>query len=170
MQLASLKPGDGDKLSVGGRKLTRKTLPKGGGYYKVGQPYLINGVRYTPRHDPNYKEEGVASWYGPGFHGKRTANGETYDMHALSAAHRTMPLPSFAYVTNLENGRRVMVRVNDRGPFKKGRIIDVSSRVAQELGFHKDGVARVRVEYAGKAPLDGADHAEQAFLEKSKRR
>jgi peptidoglycan lytic transglycosylase len=144
------------------------SLPKGGGYRKVGKPYLINGVRYVPRHDPNYEEIGRASWYGDGFHGKKTANGEVYDMHALTAAHRTLPLPSFASITNLQNGRKVMVRVNDRGPFKKGRIIDVSSKVAKELGFHEQGTARVQVKYLGPAPLDGSDRRERTFLAKQK--
>lgn len=142
-------------------------IPKGGGTFKIGKPYTIKGVRYVPRHDPSYEETGIASWYGANFHGKRTANGETYDMHALTAAHRTLPMPSLAYVTNLENGRKVLVRINDRGPFKKGRIIDVSQRVAKELGFHGDGVAQVRVEYAGEAPLDGDSRRERAFLAKS---
>ena len=145
-----------------------RSLRKGGGYRKLGRPYLIKGVRYVPRHDPNYEETGKGSWYGDEFHGKKTANGEVYDMHALTAAHRTLPLPSFASVTNLENGRKVMVRVNDRGPFKKGRIIDVSSRVAKELGFRKHGTAKVQVKYLGPAPLDGGDHREQAFLAEQK--
>ena len=141
-----------------------QSIPKGGGYRKIGKPYLIKGVRYVPQHDPEYVERGVASWYGDAFHGKPTANGETYDMHALTAAHRTLPLPSYAYVTNLSNGRKVMVRINDRGPFKKDRIIDVSSRVAEELGFTHFGTTQVEVRYIGPAPLDGSDHREQAFL------
>lgn len=149
--------------------LLTTALPKGGGYRKIGKPYLIKGVRYVPQHNPDYVEQGVASWYGDAFHGKKTANGETYDMHALTAAHRTLPLPSYAYVTNLANGRKVLVRINDRGPFKKNRIIDVSSRVAKELGFTHSGTARVEVRYAGPAPLDGSDHREQAFLTKSKK-
>lgn len=149
------------------RSLNR-SLRKGGGYRKLGRPYLIKGVRYVPRHDPHYEETGRASWYGDEFHGKKTANGEVYDMHALTAAHRTLPLPSFASVTNLENGRKVMVRVNDRGPFKKGRIIDVSSRVAKELGFREQGTAKVQVKYLGPAPLDGGDQREQTFLAEQK--
>ncbi|MEQ8825675.1 MAG: septal ring lytic transglycosylase RlpA family protein [Filomicrobium sp.] len=139
-------------------------IPKGGGYRKLGKPYTIKGIRYVPRHEPNYVETGDASWYGDDFHGKKTANGETYDMTALTAAHRTLPLPSYASVKNLENGRKVMVRLNDRGPFKKNRIIDVSHRVAKELGFVNDGTARVEVRYLGPAPLDGNDAREQAFL------
>lgn len=139
-------------------------IPKGGGYRKLGKPYTVKGIRYVPRHEPNYAETGEASWYGDDFHGKKTANGETYDMTALTAAHRTLPLPSYASVKNLENGRKVMVRLNDRGPFKKNRIIDVSHRVAKELGFVNDGTARVEVRYLGPAPLDGNDAREQAFL------
>ena len=130
---------------------------KGGGRYHVGKPYLIRGIRYVPKEDPNYRAVGLASWYGPNFHGRLTANGEVYDQFALSAAHPTMPLPSYAKVTNMENGASVVVRVNDRGPFAKGRIIDLSSRAAQLLGYTKKGVAKVKVEYVGKARMDGLD-------------
>ena len=116
------------------------------GVYKVGNPYQIDGVWYYPKVDYSYVETGIASWYGPGFHGKTTANGEAYDMHALTAAHRTLPMPSFVRVTNLENGRSAVLRVNDRGPYARGRIIDVSKRAAQLLGFQLKGTARVRVE------------------------
>lgn len=119
--------------------------PGGGGNYKVGKPYVIDGVRYVPHADPDYDRTGMASWYGPGFHGKRTANGEIYDMDALTAAHPTLPMPSRVRVTNLENGRNIVLRINDRGPFAKGRIIDVSRRAARELGFQQRGVTRVRV-------------------------
>ncbi len=146
-----------------------RSLRKGGGYRKIGKPYHINGVRYVPRHDPNYAENGKASWYGDAFHGKKTANGEIYDMYALTAAHRTLPLPSLVVVTNLENGRKVIVRINDRGPFKKGRIIDVSSRVAEELGFRQQGTADVEVTYLGPAPLDGGDRRERMFLASQKK-
>lgn len=123
-------------------------LPTGnqGGIEKVGKPYKINGTWYHPARDPHYDETGSASWYGPDFHGKLTANGETYNMNALTAAHRTLPMPSFVKVTNLENGRNIVLRVNDRGPFAKGRIIDVSRRAAQLLGFERQGVTRVRVQ------------------------
>jgi rare lipoprotein A len=124
-----------------------------GGAYKVGKPYQVGGIWYVPREDPNYDVKGVASWYGDQFHMKRTANGETFDMHALSAAHPTLPLPSIVEVTNLENGRSLRVRVNDRGPFVDGRVIDMSRAAAQELGFHSQGLARVRVKYVGPAPL-----------------
>lgn len=141
-----------------------REVPKGGGYRKLGKRYNIAGKWYTPRHDEDYEETGMASWYGEGFHAKKTANGETYDMNALTAAHRTLPLPSLVRVTNVENGRSVVVRVNDRGPFKKGRIIDVSARVARELQFADKGVAKVHVKYVGPAPLDGNDARERASL------
>jgi rare lipoprotein A len=117
-----------------------------GGVYKVGNPYQIDGVWYYPAVDYNYVETGIASWYGPNFHGKYTANGEIYDQNALTAAHRTLPMPSIVRVTNLENGRSIKLTVNDRGPYAKGRIIDVSRRAAQLLGFDGKGTARVRVE------------------------
>ncbi len=113
---------------------------------KVGQPYTIRGVRYTPKHDPNYEATGLASFYGKNHHGKQTANGERFDMHALSAAHTTLPLPSCVLVTNLENNKSIVLRVNDRGPFVKGRIIDVSYAAAKELGFIGAGLTKVRVE------------------------
>lgn len=116
------------------------------GRYKVGTPYQIAGVWYYPAEDYEYAETGIASWYGPGFHAKSTANGEQYDQNAMTAAHRTLPLPSAVRVTNLENGRAIVLRVNDRGPFARGRIIDVSRRGAQLLGFVNQGTAKVRVE------------------------
>lgn len=114
--------------------------------YKIGKPYQINGVWYYPQEDFDYDETGIASWYGPDFHGKLTANGEIFDQNAVSAAHKTLPMPSVVRVTNLENGRSLMVRVNDRGPFAHGRVIDMSRRGAQLLGFEGQGTARVRVE------------------------
>ena len=132
-------------------------VPKGGGSFKVGNPYNLNGKTYYPAHDPNYRAEGIASWYGPDFHGRLTANGEVYDMHALSAAHPTMPLPSYARVTNLENGRSIVVRVNDRGPYARNRIIDLSIGTAKALNTYGKGLARVRVEYVGRALLAGSD-------------
>ncbi len=113
--------------------------------FKIGRPYAINGVWYRPAVDWSYVEEGVASWYGTEFHGRTTANGERFDMHDLSAAHRTLPLPSIVEVTNLENGRSLRLRVNDRGPFARSRIIDVSKSAAKALGFYDKGTARVRV-------------------------
>jgi rare lipoprotein A len=134
-------------------------IPKGGGSYKVGQPYNINGRTYAPHENPHYRGEGIASWYGRDFHGRLTANGEVYDMHSISAAHTTMPLPSYARVTNLENGRSIVVRVNDRGPYVRNRIIDLSIGTAKALDFYGKGLARVRVEYVGRAPLEGSDDA-----------
>lgn len=139
------------------RVATTRGVRKGGGRYQVGKPYTIRGKKYYPKLDPNLRQTGLASWYGPNFHGRLTANGEVYDQYGLSAAHPTMPLPSYAKVTNLENGSSVTVRVNDRGPFSKNRVIDLSARAAHLLGYTKQGVAKVKVEYAGKAPLHGLD-------------
>jgi len=119
----------------------------------VGKPYDQNGRWFVPRHEPDYDRVGQAAWYGPGFQKNTTANGEIFDMHALSAAHPTLPLPSTVEVTNLRNGRSLKLRVNDRGPFNKGRIIDVSRRAARALGFERDGLTQVRVRYLGPAPL-----------------
>jgi rare lipoprotein A len=116
-----------------------------GGHHKLGKPYQIGGRWYHPKDERDYAETGVASWYGPGFDGKPTANGERYDQNAVSAAHRTLPLPSHVEVANLDNGRRLVVRVNDRGPFARDRIIDLSRRAAQLLGFEAKGTARVRL-------------------------
>ena len=126
------------------RAITEKPASKG--RYKVGSPYQIKGVWYYPRVDFSYDETGVASWYGPNFHGKQTANGEIFDQTAVSAAHRTLPMPSVVRVTNLGNGRALVVRINDRGPFAHGRIIDLSKRGAQLLGFERQGIAKVRVQ------------------------
>jgi rare lipoprotein A len=120
-------------------------VPQVGGY-KVGKPYQIANVWYYPREDYAYDETGIASWYGPGFHGRLTANGELYDQDSMTAAHRTLPMPSLVQVTNLENGRSVRVRVNDRGPYAHGRIIDLSKRAAELLGFVNQGTAKVRVQ------------------------
>jgi len=132
-------------------------VPRGGGQYLVGHPYTIAGHTYYPGENEGYSAVGMASWYGDAFHGRRTANGEVYDMRALSAAHPTMPLPSYARVTNLANGYSVIVRVNDRGPYHGGRVMDVSSRVADVLDFKGSGTAKIRVEYVGRAPLEGSD-------------
>ena len=132
-------------------------IPKGGGVYRVGNTYTVAGRTYTPEVDPNYRAEGIASWYGRDFHGRRTANGEIFDMDSLSAAHPTLPIPSYVRVTNLSNRRSVIVRINDRGPFKDNRIIDLSKKSADVLGFRGNGLARVRVEYVGRASLDGSD-------------
>ncbi len=114
--------------------------------YKIGRPYKIAGIWYRPAEDFRYDATGIASWYGRGFHGRSTANGEVYDMRAMTAAHRTLPMPSLVRVTNLENGRQVVVRINDRGPFARGRIIDMSRRAARLLRFERRGTARVRVQ------------------------
>lgn len=136
------KKGDGQETAG----VAPNGVPIGpGGVYKVGTPYVIKGVRYLPAVDGDYDETGVASWYGPGFHTKTTANGETYDQNDLTAAHKTLPMPSYVRVTNLENGRAIVLRVNDRGPYAHGRVIDVSKRAAQLLGFEKQGTAKVRV-------------------------
>lgn len=126
-----------------------------GGIYKVGNPYQINGVWYYPKEDPNYDETGIGSWYGEQFHGKQTANGEIFDMNEVTAAHPTLPMPSLVRVTNLENGRSIVVRMNDRGPYANNRIIDLSRRSAQLLGYERQGTAKVRVQYIGPAPLGG---------------
>jgi rare lipoprotein A len=140
------------------------SVPKGGGVYKVGSPYQVAGRWYHPQENPSYDRVGTASWYGTAFHGRKTANGEVYDMYALSAGHPTLPLPSYAYVTNLDNGRTVLVRINDRGPYVRDRLIDLSYQTARTLGYHEHGLARVRVRYAGRAPLNGDDRAERRFL------
>jgi rare lipoprotein A len=132
-------------------------VPKGGGVYRVGQPYTVAGRVYVPQEDTNYSAIGMASWYGDDFHGRYTANGEIFDMNSISAAHPTLPLPSYVRVTNLSNGRSIVVRVNDRGPYARDRLIDVSVKTAELLGFHGHGVTRVKVEYVGRAPLQGSD-------------
>ena len=139
-------------------------VPKGGGTYKVGEPYAIDGQWHTPREDPAYDRTGIASYYGTAFHGRRTANGEVFDMGALSAAHPTLPMPSYVYVTNLENGRTLLLRVNDRGPYASNRIVDLSQTAARALGFERQGTVEVRVRYAGHAPLSGDDSRERRFL------
>ena len=135
-------------------------VPRGGGQYLVGRPYTVAGRRYYPAENPSYTAVGMASWYGAAFHGRRTANGEVYDMASLSAAHPTMPLPSYARVTNLENGYSVIVRVNDRGPYHAGRVMDVSSRVADVLDMKAMGTAKVKVDYVGAAPMEGSDNSQ----------
>lgn len=132
-------------------------VPKGGGKYRVGKPYTISGREYVPQEDINYSATGMASWYGDDFHGRLTANGEIFDMNSLTAAHTTLPLPSYVRVTNLANRRSVVVRVNDRGPYIGDRIIDLSVKTAQLLGFYGHGLAKVKVDYVGRAPLAGSD-------------
>src|SRR5580692_9241379 len=132
-------------------------VPKGGGTYRIGKPYTVGGRVYVPEEDVNYREEGLASWYGDDFHGRLTANGEVFDMGSLTAAHPTLPMPCYARVTNLSNGKSLIVRVNDRGPYHGNRLIDVSNKAAELLEFKGNGVARVRVEYVARAPLEGSD-------------
>ena len=134
-------------------------LPRGGGRDQIGKAYKVKGQWYHPKEDPGYRNSGMASWYGDAFHGRLTANGEIYDMTHLTAAHPTMPLPSYARVTNKSNGSSVIVRVNDRGPFARGRIIDLSRRAAELLDYTHNGLAKVDVEYIGRAPLHGQDDA-----------
>ena len=134
-------------------------VPKGGGRAMVGKPYQIAGKTYVPKIDPDYKVVGLASWYGTDFHGRRTANGEVFDSASISAAHPTMPLPSYARLTSLATGRSVIVRVNDRGPFHSNRVLDMSQRAADMLGVKAAGVAKIRVEYVGPASTDGDDTA-----------
>ena len=134
-----------------------RPIPKGGGRKQVGKPYTIAGRTYVPRENPNYSATGIASWYGSDFHGRKTANGEIYDMNALSAAHPTLPLPSYVRVTNLKNKRSLVVRVNDRGPFHANRVIALSRQAAHTLGLHQRGLAQVKVDYVGPASLGGSD-------------
>ncbi|WP_287370094.1 septal ring lytic transglycosylase RlpA family protein, partial [Mesorhizobium sp.] len=132
-------------------------LQRGGGRDQLGKPYQVRGKWYYPKEDKRYAKMGLASWYGEAFHGRLTANGEVYDMTHLTGAHPTMPLPSYARVTNLKTGSSIIVRVNDRGPYHEGRIIDVSKRAAEMLDYANIGTAKVKVEYVGRAPLDGND-------------
>lgn len=149
--------GNSDRYAERARYRDTDDVPKGGGRYAVGKPYWIAGRLYFPSEDPSYRADGIASWYGRDFHGGRTANGEIYNMYALTAAHPTLPMPSYVRVTNQLNGRSIVVRVNDRGPFRGGRVIDVSVKTAELLGFHSSGLAPVRVEYVGRASLKGSD-------------
>jgi rare lipoprotein A len=136
------------------------------GAVKTGKPYQVAGNWYYPQPGPGYDEQGTASWYGPNFHGKSTANGEIYNMNHLSAAHPTLPLPSYVQVTNTSNGRSVVVRVNDRGPYKHGRILDLSKRAADLLGVMQFGTAPVRVRFLKMAPLVGGDAFAEQYLAK----
>ena len=135
----------------------RTKLPRGGGRDQTGKPYMVKGRWYYPKEEKNYSKTGEASWYGSAFHGRLTANGEIYDMTHLTAAHPTMPLPSYARVTNMKNGNSVIVRVNDRGPYEKGRVIDLSQKAAEMLDYAHTGMASVKVDYVGRAPLHGKD-------------
>lgn len=144
-------------VPVSPRVTNLKRVPRGGGREQVGKPYQVRGQWYHPKEEPGYVARGKASWYGSNFHGRLTANGEIYDMYHLSAAHPTFPLPSYARVTNKTNGRSILVRVNDRGPYAHGRVVDVSQRAAEVLDFRTAGIADVKVEYVGRAPLEGDD-------------
>jgi rare lipoprotein A len=146
----------GDPFAGTGSPIYKKSgpIPKGGGRRHVGKPYSVAGRKFYPRADPDYDRVGIASWYGKRFHRRKTANGEWYDMNAFTAAHKTMPLPSYARVTNLATGRSLVVRVNDRGPFVGNRIIDLSRKSADFLGTKNKGTAKVRVKYIGPAPLN----------------
>lgn len=130
----------------------------------IGSPYFMNGKWFYPKADPTYDRIGIAAWMSTKYHGRTTANGEIHDSHALVAAHPTLPLPSYVMVTNLENGRSLVVRINDRGPFNKGRILDASRHVAQLLGYEHRGLARVRVRYLRDAPLYSDGSYELAYL------
>ena len=140
---ASESPSENESVSV----------PPNAGVYKIGNPYQIGDTWYYPHEQPDYDETGIASWYGPTFYGHPTSDGEIFDAQALTAAHRTLPMPVNVRVTDLENGRSLIVRVNDRGPFAKGRIIDLSERAAKLLGYYDKGTARVRVQFVARADL-----------------
>jgi len=160
-QFASAHPREYFPSSIYGAASPRvvadgEPVPHGGGMYMVGKPYSIAGRTYYPS-EKHYAQTGLASWYGDAFHGRRTANGEVYDRDAISAAHPTMPLPSYARVTNLSNHYSMIVRVNDRGPFAGNRIMDVSRKTAEVLDFRRSGTTRVKVEYIGAASLAGSD-------------
>ena len=145
-------------VSVSPRVTTNPNPPKGGGRYQVGKPYTVKGNTYVPQENPSgYVASGGASWYGSDFHGRRTANGEIFSANALTGAHPTLPLPSYVRVTNAENGRSVVVRVNDRGPYMPGRIMDLSHRAAEMLGYVNNGHTQITAEYVGPAPLEGDD-------------
>ena len=142
--------------STGGHQNTNTA---NAGNFKIGKPYTVMGQSYTPKETYSYSERGIASWYGPGFHGNRTASGETYDKYAYTAAHRTLQMPSLVRVTNLDNGKSVVVRVNDRGPFAKGRVIDISRRAAEAIGMIGTGTAKVQIDLL---PVESRKIAEAA--------
>jgi rare lipoprotein A len=144
-------------VAVSPRVTTNPNPPKGGGRYLVGKPYKVRGKTYVPQEQPDYLAQGTASWYGADFHGRRTANGEIFSANAITGAHPTLPLPSYVRVTNLDNGRSVVVRVNDRGPYIHGRVMDLSHRAAEILGYVNRGMGNVQVNYVGPAPLNGDD-------------
>ena len=150
--LMSLHPGNysepvNDQVSQTTQIPQQQHVHKNSPYYMIGRPYQIKGKTFHPKFEPQYQKTGVASWYGPGFHGKKTANGDIFNTNAMMAAHPTLPLPSKAWVTNLENGKKVLVTITDRGPYAKGRLIDLSKKAAEELGYLGKGTAKVKVEY-----------------------
>jgi len=157
-QVSPNRLGARDALPVRGQPVP---LKKGGGHYKIGKPHFANGRWYRPAADPSYNRTGIGTWSGTRSHGRQTANGEIYDMDALTTAHPTLPMPSRLEITNLENGRQLILRLNDRGPFVDGRLVDVSRQAARLLGFERKGTARVRVRYLGPAPLNGDDRVER---------
>jgi rare lipoprotein A len=153
--MAKLDPGLGVRQAPEAAETEVASRPEQG--QTLGRPYQVAGTWYHPQADPSYDRTGVASWYGGKFHGRRTANGEVFDADGLTAAHPTLPLPSYVRVTNLDNERSVILRVNDRGPFRHSRLIDVSERAAELLGFKRRGSAEVRVEYVEAADPAGSD-------------
>ncbi len=155
-KLASVVP---DVVTQTFSKSEPEYLPKGIGYDKTGKPYTVAGKLYVPREEKGYTATGLASWYGPSFHGRETANGEVFDRNSVSIAHPTMPLPSYVRVTNVLNGRSIIARVNDRGPFHGNRLVDVSEQVAIGLNFKHLGTARLKVDYIGRAPVSTDDTA-----------
>ena len=145
-------------VAVSPRVTNNPNPPRGGGRYQVGKPYTVKGVTYVPQENPQgYSATGKASWYGSDFHGRYTANGEIFSANAITGAHATLPLPSYVRVTNEENGRSIVVRVNDRGPYLPGRVMDLSYRAAAMLGYVTKGSAPIKVDYMGPAPLEGDD-------------
>jgi len=145
-------------VAVSPRVTRNPNPPKGGGRYMVGKPYTVRGQVYTPKENPQgYADAGQASWYGSDFHGRRTANGEIFSANAITGAHPTLPLPSYVRVTNTDNGQSVVVRVNDRGPYIHGRIMDLSHKAADILGYVNKGTGNIAVSYIGPAPLNGDD-------------
>ena len=169
---APLRPGlnrplfteDAYGVSTSPRVAGNGPVAKGGGGFKLGSPYKVAGRWYVPREEPGYDRAGIGSWYGDDFHGRKTANGEIFDKDALTAAHPTLPLPSYVHVTNVENGRTILVRVNDRGPYVTDRLIDLIHASARALDYEHRGHTRVRVRYAGRAPLNGDDRRERQYL------
>jgi rare lipoprotein A len=145
------------------KRVIPHNTPASKGTFKVGTPYKIDGRTYYPKESYDHVETGIASWYGPNFHGKKTANGEIFDKRELTAAHRTLQMPSLVRVTNLENGRSLIVRVNDRGPYKKGRVIDLSERAAELLDFKANGTAKVKIQVLPQESRQIAQAAQQGI-------